>query len=244
MHVGFLLLLGFAPHRQPRSRSAAGQAPGSGRSASLGFLTGLYNWVFYADLIHRSGFLTTPDLIVGAVADRAGLRRRAAADGPAADDHVRRLPRLLLPRPVSAAALDPSRLRLRADRRLFRLRHRRHLRHAGLRLGRLHLHLRRLRRLPRTRRHDRAVQRRRARPGRLLARRPGAGLRALLRADGHHLRLRRRQCRGERPVHHPADEALRLPLRLRRRASRRRRRWAARSCRRSWAPSPSSWPRR
>ena len=29
-----------------------------------------------------------------------------------------------------------------------------------------------------------------------LARRPGAGLRALLRADGHHFRLRRRQCRG------------------------------------------------
>ena len=49
------------------------------------------------------------------------------------------------------------------------------------------------------------------------ARRAGQGLRRLLGADGHGLRLRRRQRRRLRPVHHPADEALRLPRRLRRR---------------------------
>ncbi len=48
-----------------------------------------------------------------------------------------------------------------------------------------------------------------------VARRAGAGLRALLRADGHDLRLGRRQRGGQRPVHHPADETLRLPLGLR-----------------------------
>ena len=210
----------------------------------LGFLTGLYNWVFYADLIRRSGFLTTPDLIVGAVLIVLVFEGARQLMGLPLTIMCGALPRLLLLRPVSAAAADPSRLRLRADRRLFRLRHGGHLRHPGLCLGRLHLHLRGVRRLPRTRRHDRAVQRCRARPRRLLARRPGAGLRAVVGADGHDLRLRRRQRRGQRPVHHPADEALRLQAGLRRRASRRPPRWAARSCRRSWAPSPSSWPRR
>src|SRR5690606_36207012 len=33
----------------------------------LGFLTGVYNWVFYADLLRRSSFLTPLDLVVGAV---------------------------------------------------------------------------------------------------------------------------------------------------------------------------------
>ena len=132
----------------------------------LGFATGLYNWVFYAaDPPQRLPDHRRPRRRHGA--DRAGLRGGAAADGPAARHHRRHLPRLLLPRPAPAAAVHPSRLRLRADRRHFRLRHRGHLRHAGLCLGRLHLHLRRLRRLPRARRHDRAVQRCRARPRRL-----------------------------------------------------------------------------
>ena len=159
--------------------------------------------------------------------------RRAAADGPAAGDHRRGIFLAYcffgqyLPPPFIHRGYDFAQI---VDH--LRLRHRRHLRHAGLRVGRLHLHLRRVRRLPRTRRHDRAVQRRRARPGRRLARRAGAGLRAVVGADGHDLRLGRRQRGGERPVHHPADEALRLPRRLRRRRSRRPPRWAARSCRR------------
>ena len=54
MHVGFLLLLGFGAARQPARQDRAPAKPGSGRSASLGFATGLYNWVFYAPCIHRS----------------------------------------------------------------------------------------------------------------------------------------------------------------------------------------------
>ncbi len=65
MHVGFVLLLGFVLianllARNPFSRAfywALGL---------IGFGTGLYNWIFYADIIRRSNFLTTPDLIVGA----------------------------------------------------------------------------------------------------------------------------------------------------------------------------------
>src|SRR5690606_24648749 len=33
----------------------------------LGMLTGIYNWVEYVPLIHRSGFLTNLDLAVGVV---------------------------------------------------------------------------------------------------------------------------------------------------------------------------------
>ncbi|TPK96777.1 MULTISPECIES: TRAP transporter permease [unclassified Mesorhizobium] len=64
MHVGFLLLLGFGLIANLRAKSAAAKA-GFWVLGLLGFGTGLYNWVFYADLIRRSGFLTTPDLIVG-----------------------------------------------------------------------------------------------------------------------------------------------------------------------------------
>ncbi|TPJ82249.1 TRAP transporter permease [Mesorhizobium sp. B2-6-2] len=64
MHVGFLLLLGFGLIANLRARSAAAKAV-FWTLGVLGFATGLYNWVFYADLIRRSGFLTTPDLIVG-----------------------------------------------------------------------------------------------------------------------------------------------------------------------------------
>jgi TRAP transporter 4TM/12TM fusion protein len=66
MHVAFLLLLGFALIANLRARTAAARGLFWALGA-LGFLTGLYNWIFYADLIRRSGFLTTPDLIVGAV---------------------------------------------------------------------------------------------------------------------------------------------------------------------------------
>ncbi|EHK58888.1 TRAP transporter permease [Allomesorhizobium alhagi] len=66
MHVGFLLLLGFALIATLRARTPVGKA-WFWTLAILGFLTGVYNWVFYNDIIQRSGFLTTPDLVVGAV---------------------------------------------------------------------------------------------------------------------------------------------------------------------------------
>ncbi|MCA0029191.1 TRAP transporter permease [Mesorhizobium sp. B263B2A] len=66
MHVGFLLLLGFALIANLRAKSMAAKTM-FWTLGALGFGTGLYNWVFYTDLIRRSGFLTTPDLIVGAV---------------------------------------------------------------------------------------------------------------------------------------------------------------------------------
>lgn len=66
MHVGFLLLLGFALIANLRAKSMAAKTM-FWTLGALGFGTGLYNWVFYTDLIRRSGFLTTPDLTVGAV---------------------------------------------------------------------------------------------------------------------------------------------------------------------------------
>ncbi|MER9653498.1 TRAP transporter fused permease subunit [Mesorhizobium sp. M0152] len=66
MHVGFLLLLGFALIANLRATSAPAKVV-FWTLGVLGFGTGIYNWVFYTDLIRRSGFLTTPDLIVGAV---------------------------------------------------------------------------------------------------------------------------------------------------------------------------------
>ncbi|BCH13796.1 TRAP transporter permease [Mesorhizobium sp. L-2-11] len=66
MHVGFLLLLGFGLIANLRATSTPAKAA-FWTLGLLGFVTGVYNWVFYADLIRRSGFLTTPDLIVGTV---------------------------------------------------------------------------------------------------------------------------------------------------------------------------------
>ncbi|TIN07416.1 TRAP transporter permease [Mesorhizobium sp.] len=66
MHVGFLLLLGFGLIANLRATSTPAKAA-FWTLGLLGFGTGLYNWVFYADLIRRSGFLNTPDLIVGTV---------------------------------------------------------------------------------------------------------------------------------------------------------------------------------
>ncbi|CAH2398667.1 TRAP transporter permease [Mesorhizobium escarrei] len=66
MHVGFLLLLGFGLVANLRATSIPAKAT-FWTLGLLGFATGLYNWVFYADLIRRSGFLTTPDLIIGTV---------------------------------------------------------------------------------------------------------------------------------------------------------------------------------
>ncbi|CAH2398828.1 TRAP transporter permease [Mesorhizobium ventifaucium] len=66
MHVGFLLLLGFGLVANLRATSIPAKAA-FWTLGLVGFATGLYNWVFYADLIRRSGFLTTPDLIIGTV---------------------------------------------------------------------------------------------------------------------------------------------------------------------------------
>ncbi|MBZ9870936.1 TRAP transporter permease [Mesorhizobium sp. BR1-1-9] len=66
MHVGFLLLLGFALIANLRAKSVPAKTLFWALGV-LGFGTGLYNWVFYTDLIRRSGFLTVPDLVVGAV---------------------------------------------------------------------------------------------------------------------------------------------------------------------------------
>jgi TRAP transporter 4TM/12TM fusion protein len=65
MHVGFLLLLGYAlvgnlVAKRPLTRGLFWVL------GIAGFLTGVYNWVFYADIIQRTGFLTPLDLVVGA----------------------------------------------------------------------------------------------------------------------------------------------------------------------------------
>jgi TRAP transporter 4TM/12TM fusion protein len=64
MHVGFLLLLGFGLMGTLVARTTAGRA-WFWTLGALGFGTGLYNWVEYVPLLHRSGFLTTPDIVVG-----------------------------------------------------------------------------------------------------------------------------------------------------------------------------------
>ena len=95
MHVGFLLLLGFALIANLRATTPAGKAwfwalgvlGFAHRRSTTGSST--------PTLIRRSGFLTTADLVVGTRADRAGLRGGAAADGPAA-------------RPSSPASSSPT----------------------------------------------------------------------------------------------------------------------------------------
>jgi TRAP transporter 4TM/12TM fusion protein len=66
MHVGFLLLLGFALIANLRTRSTAMRSL-LWAAGVAGMATGLYQWVFYRDLIDRSGFLATQDLVVGVV---------------------------------------------------------------------------------------------------------------------------------------------------------------------------------
>ncbi|WP_338721330.1 TRAP transporter permease [Devosia sp. XK-2] len=64
MHVGFLLLLTFGLVANLVAKSSPAKALFWALGA-VGFFTGVYNWVFYADLIRRTGFLTTMDLVVG-----------------------------------------------------------------------------------------------------------------------------------------------------------------------------------
>ena len=66
MHVGFLLLLGFGLVGNLVAKTSWGKIF-FWSLAVLGFLTGLYNWVFYADILKRSSFLTPVDLAVGTI---------------------------------------------------------------------------------------------------------------------------------------------------------------------------------
>ncbi|WP_281978445.1 TRAP transporter permease [Pseudorhizobium flavum] len=66
MHVGFLLLLGFVLFGNLVAKTKAGKA-WFWSLGILGFLTGIYNWVFYEQLILRSGFHTPLDLTVATV---------------------------------------------------------------------------------------------------------------------------------------------------------------------------------
>ncbi|HEV7276628.1 MAG TPA: TRAP transporter permease [Devosiaceae bacterium] len=64
MHVGFLLLLGFVLVGNLVARSTLTRTF-YWLLGGAGFLTGVYNWVFYADIIRRTGFMTPLDLVVG-----------------------------------------------------------------------------------------------------------------------------------------------------------------------------------
>src|SRR5437763_3932558 len=64
VHVGFLLLMTFGLVANFTAKSNAGRAAGW-LIGSVGFLCGLYQWIFYADLIARDGDPTTLDLVVG-----------------------------------------------------------------------------------------------------------------------------------------------------------------------------------
>jgi TRAP transporter 4TM/12TM fusion protein len=64
VHVGFLLLLTFGLIGNFSAKSNAGRALGWTIGA-VGFLCGVYQWIFYADLIARDGDPSHADLVVG-----------------------------------------------------------------------------------------------------------------------------------------------------------------------------------
>ena len=64
VHVGFLILMTFGLIGNFTAKSNFGRAVGW-LIGSLGFLCGLYQWIFYADLIARDGDPTRLDLVVG-----------------------------------------------------------------------------------------------------------------------------------------------------------------------------------
>ncbi len=66
VHVGFLLLLTFGLIGNFTAKTNVGRAAGWLIGAS-GFLCGLYQWIFYAELIARDGDPTQADLVVGAL---------------------------------------------------------------------------------------------------------------------------------------------------------------------------------
>ena len=230
MHVAFLVLVGgglIANHKAP---NAAWRVVGWA-IAFAGFGVGLYHWIFYLDLVNRAGELTQLDFIVGIAALVILFAVSWVLMGAA-------LPIICLPSwPMRCSANTcPPRSTIAAT--LDQVIEQMSFGTEGiygtptLRLRDLHLPVHPVRRLPRARRHDPPVQRCGAGHRRPRPRRTGQGRGHLVRADGHDLRLGRRQRRHRRPVHHPADEALRLHAGLSPARSRRRRRWAGRSCRR------------
>jgi TRAP transporter 4TM/12TM fusion protein len=66
IHVGFLILLTFGLIGNFTAKTNLGRAAGW-IVGSIGFLCGLYQWIFYADLIARDGDPTHLDLAVGTV---------------------------------------------------------------------------------------------------------------------------------------------------------------------------------
>src|SRR5260370_38934805 len=64
VHVGFLILMTFGLIGNFTAKSNIGRAAGW-LVGSAGFLCGLYQWIFYADLIARDGDPTRLDLVVG-----------------------------------------------------------------------------------------------------------------------------------------------------------------------------------
>ena len=174
IHVGFLHPADLRPdrqlHRQEQCRPCACWLIGA-----AGFLCGLYQWIFYADLIARDGDPTRLDLAVGT------LLAVLIFEG------TRRLMGLALPLMCGACLLywlfgqylpspfDHRGYRFRSGHQPSLLRHRGHLRRADLRLGHLHLPVHPVRRVPRARRHDPAVQRCRPRPRRPAPGRTGQG---------------------------------------------------------------------
>lgn len=64
VHVGFILLLSFGLMGNFTARSNAGRAL-AWVTGAIGFLLGLYQWIFYKDLILRDGDPSTVDLVVG-----------------------------------------------------------------------------------------------------------------------------------------------------------------------------------
>ncbi|ABD89922.1 TRAP transporter permease [Rhodopseudomonas palustris] len=64
VHVGFLILLTFGLIGNFTAKSNLGRTLGW-LVGSIGFLCGLYQWIFYADLIARDGDPTNTDLVIG-----------------------------------------------------------------------------------------------------------------------------------------------------------------------------------
>ncbi|MET4324400.1 TRAP transporter 4TM/12TM fusion protein [Bradyrhizobium sp. i1.15.2] len=84
VHVGFLILLTFGLIGNFTAKSNVGRGLGW-LIGSAGFLCGLYQWIFYADLIARDGDPTRLDLVVGtllAVLIFEGTRRLMGAALP------------------------------------------------------------------------------------------------------------------------------------------------------------------
>ena len=147
--------------------------------------------------------------------DRPPVLSRLARPRACSGDRGRLVPPLRTGRPVFAGPLRSSRLRDRADRGADVVRYGGDLRNPDLRVGELHLPVHPLRLLPGAGGHDRPVHRHRHGPVRERPRRPGQGRGVLVGPDGYDLGVGRRQRRVDGPVHHPPDEAFRLPVGLR-----------------------------